>query len=275
MVRGIDRHAPNSTGTLRGNQGASAGSLPGVSDGATTSGTPRLEILKTLGDNTRYAIYLEMARAPRPLATAEIAETLNLHPNTVRPHLERMRDLGLLDVTTAATGAVGRPQHRYAIADDAPSLGLEPPVFPLVTRILLEAAAAGGLDPADLSDAGREQGAAAAGSAPSLACADALERELAGLGFDPARVDDGGDVTIAFTHCPFRELAEAHPDLVCSMHRGMVEGFVDARGDGVVTHFHPLVDRTPCQVELRDTPAPGPPRRGADASTDTGVSLTS
>ena len=153
------------------------GTLPGVSDGAATSGAPRLEILKTLGDNTRYAIYLEMARSPRPLATAEIAETLDLHPNTVRPHLERMRDLGLLDVTTAATGAVGRPQHRYAIADDAPSLGLEPPVFPLVTRVLLEAAAAGGLDPAELSDAGREQGAVAAtGAAPSVACADALER---------------------------------------------------------------------------------------------------
>lgn len=227
-----------------------------MSDGAPTSGTPRLEILKTLGDNTRYAIYLEMARAPRPLATAEIAETLDLHPNTVRPHLERMRDLGLLDVTAAATGAVGRPQHRYAIADDAPSLGLEPPVFPLVTRILLEAAAAGGLDPNDLSDAGREQGAVAATeAAPSLACADALERELGGLGFDPARVDNGERVTIAFTHCPFRELAEAHPELVCSMHRGMVEGFVDARGDGVVTSFHPLVDRSPCQVELQDTPA--------------------
>ncbi|WP_436794574.1 helix-turn-helix transcriptional regulator [Actinospongicola halichondriae] len=227
-------------------------------DAASRSGTPRLEILKTLGDNTRYAIYLEMARSPRPLATAEIAETLDLHPNTVRPHLERMRDLGIVDVTAAATGAVGRPQHRYAIADDAPSLGLEPPVFPLVTRILLTGAAAGGLDPDDLAEAGREQGSAAAGAtSETLACADALERELAGLGFDPARVDDDDSVTIAFAHCPFRELAEAHPDLVCSMHRGMVEGFVAARGDATVTDFHPLTDRTPCQVELHTAPSRG------------------
>lgn len=236
----------------------SPGSLDQVSDRAAPTGAPRLEILKTLGDNTRYAIYLEIARSPRPLATAEIAETLDLHPNTVRPHLERMRDLGIVDITTAATGAVGRPQHRYAIADDAPSLGLEPPVFPLVTRILLEGAAAGGLDPSDLADAGREHGAVSAGSAPaSLACADALERELEGLGFDPARIDDDDDVTIAFTHCPFRELAEAHPDLVCSMHRGMVEGFVGARGDASVTDFHPLTDRTPCQVELHTTTSRG------------------
>lgn len=220
--------------------------------GPTPGPAPRLEILKTLGDNTRYAIYLELARAPRPLATAEIAETLDLHPNTVRPHLERMRDLGLVEVTAAATGAVGRPQHRYAIADDAPSLGLEPPVFPLLTGVLLAGAAAGGLDPDDLVEAGRDQGRSAQSAVPrSTPCADALEGELAVLGFDPARVDDGDAVTIAFSHCPFRELAEAHPDLVCSIHRGMVEGFVESRADATFVDFHPLIDRSPCQVELR------------------------
>ena len=39
----------------------------------------RLDLLKTLGDNTRYAIYLELARSARPLATAEVAETLGLY----------------------------------------------------------------------------------------------------------------------------------------------------------------------------------------------------
>src|SRR5918995_334997 len=62
---------------------------------------PSRDVLRVLGDNTRYAIYLELARSPRPLVTAEIAETLGLHPNTVRPHLDRMREVGLLDVTTA------------------------------------------------------------------------------------------------------------------------------------------------------------------------------
>ena len=51
----------------------------------------QLDVLKALGDNTRYALYLELLRAGRPLSTAEIAEALRLHPNTVRPHLERMR----------------------------------------------------------------------------------------------------------------------------------------------------------------------------------------
>ena len=72
---------------------------------------PRLDILKALGDNTRYAIYLEVARSAVPLSTAEIAETLDLHPNTVRPHLERMREVGLLEVETEERSGVGRPQH--------------------------------------------------------------------------------------------------------------------------------------------------------------------
>lgn len=105
----------------------------------------RLDLLKTLGDNTRYAIYLELARSPRPLATAEIAETLHLHPNTVRPHLERMRDVGLLEARPESRGAVGRPQNLYSLAADAPSLGLEPPVFPMMARMLLDVAAEAGL----------------------------------------------------------------------------------------------------------------------------------
>ena len=88
---------------------------------------PRLAVLKALGDNTRYAIYLELARSPRPLATAEVAETLDLHPNTVRPHLERMREVGLLDIETDARGTVGRPQHRYSLAAGAPSSASSPP----------------------------------------------------------------------------------------------------------------------------------------------------
>lgn len=217
--------------------------------------TPRLEILKALGDNTRYAIYLELARSPHPLATAEIADTLELHPNTVRPHLERMRDVGLLDVTVDAQGTVGRPQHRYSLAADAPSLGFEPPAFPVLATMLLRLASTAGLPSSDAVDAGRDQGVAAASrSDRGSACDAALTAELRSLGFDPESVTDDAGTTVAFTRCPFRELAEANPDLVCSMHRGLVEGFVEARGDGVVLGFHDLADRTPCQVEIAPVP---------------------
>ena len=214
------------------------------------SDAPRLDLLKALGDNTRYAIYLELARAPKPLATADVAESLGLHVNTVRPHLERMRDVGLLDVQSDNRGAVGRPQHRYSLAADAPSLGIEPSAFPLLARMLLRAAALAGTGREEAADAGREQGRVDGARATGRPCVDALARELDRLGFDPATVHDEGTATIAFAHCPFRDLAEANPDLVCSLHRGLVEGFVEVVGGADVSAFRTLVDRDPCRVEL-------------------------
>jgi predicted ArsR family transcriptional regulator len=211
---------------------------------------PRLDLLKTLGDNTRYAIYLELARSPKALATADIAESLGLHVNTVRPHLERMRDVGLLDVQSDNRGAVGRPQHRYSLAADAPSLGLEPPTFALLARMLLRAAGLAGTGSDDAADAGREQGRADAARSVGRPCVDALVRELDRLGFDPTVAGDEAGATVAFAHCPFRELAEANPDLVCSLHRGLIEGFVETVGGAEVQAFRTLVDRDPCQVEL-------------------------
>jgi predicted ArsR family transcriptional regulator len=218
------------------------------------AGANRLELLKALGDNTRYAIYLELARSPHPLATAEVADTLGLHPNTVRPHLERMREVGLLDVEADTRGSVGRPQHRYSLAPGAPTLGLEPPAFPVLARMLLRMAAAAGVAPEEALDAGRDQGALSATRPDRTGtCEEALLAELAELGFDPAAVTDDAGTTIAFTRCPFQELAEANPDLVCSLHRGLVEGFVQARGDGQVVEFHDRVHRLPCQVEVART----------------------
>ena len=215
------------------------------------SATPRLDILKALGDNTRYAIYLELARSPLPLSTAEVAEVLDLHVNTVRPHLERMRDVGLLDVRSEASGGVGRPQHLYSLAADAPALGLEPSPFPMLARVLLAAAGEAGLDPEELADAGRDQGRADARGWPDdTEPIEALIVEQARLGFDPEVIDLDDGAVMAFAHCPFRELAEAHPELVCRLHCGLVEGLVDELGGAEVVRFHLLVDRTPCQVEL-------------------------
>lgn len=210
----------------------------------------RLALFKALGDNTRYAIYLELARSPVPRSTSEIAETLDLHPNTVRPHLERMREIGLLQVAADGRGNVGRPQHRYSLAADAPSLGLEPSTWRVLSRMLADVAALMGPDVDDVAAMGWEQGRVAADRRAGSPCVAALTDALAELGFDPATAVDGDAATIAFTHCPFRELAEAYPDLVCNLHRGLVEGFVEELGGAEVAHFATLADRDPCHVDL-------------------------
>ncbi|MDD9371429.1 MAG: hypothetical protein PV358_15015, partial [Acidimicrobiales bacterium] len=189
--------------------------------------------------------------------------SLDLHPNTVRPHLERMRDVGLLAIETEARGSVGRPQHRYSLAPDAPSLGLEPATFPVLARMLLRVAAAGGLSRDHVVDAGREQGEADAialalaldiSTADAGTCVEGLVARLDALGFDPAVAAEEEQATVAFAHCPFRELAEAHPEIVCALHQGLVEGIVDTLGGATVDAFHPLTDRTPCQADLALSP---------------------
>ena len=87
-------------------------------------------------------------------------------------------------------------------------------------------------------------------------------------GFDPESVVDDDGATIAFTRCPFRELAEANPDLVCSLHRGLGRGLRRRpwrrRGGGVPRsgrpHAVPGRDRDRHAGSL--SPArPGPRRR--------------
>lgn len=213
-----------------------------------------LDVLKALGDNTRYAIYLEIARATRPLATADIAESLSLHPNTVRPHLERMRDAGLLEVEVSGRGDVGRPQHRYSVARDAPSLGLEPPTMPVLARMVLSMAKRLDASADDAEAVGRDEGRRRAGpfdAAPSTL--EALVSDLDRLGFDPIVTDAEGHpdgASVAFANCPFADLAREHPELVCGLHRGMVAGFVDRMGDTDVREFCTLTHRTPCRVTV-------------------------
>lgn len=221
---------------------------------AALGGTPQLDLLKALGDNTRYAIYLELARSPRPLATADISESLGLHPNTVRPHLERMREAGLLEVEVGGRGDVGRPQHRYSIAQHAPSLGFEPPTMPVLARMVLAMAARLQASADDAEAVGCVEGATRARpyqQAPSTL--EALVSDLDRLGFDPLVTDSPDDAdaaVIAFAHCPFADLAEQHPDLVCGLHRGLVAGFVAEMGDAEVSEFCTLTSRTPCRVTV-------------------------
>lgn len=223
--------------------------------------TAQLDIFKTLGDNTRYAIFLELARASRPLTTAEIAETLSLHANTVRPHLERMRDVGLVTVGVDARGEVGRPQHRYSLSPDAPSLGLEPPVMPMLAEMVLMLADRLEASAADAEHVGNQEGrrrATAYAEAPSSL--EAIVADLDRLGFDPVVSDAAAnsgpevgadDAVIAFANCPFAEVAERHPELVCGLHHGLVAGFAAQMGDAEVAEFCNLVHRTPCQVTVK------------------------
>ena len=210
-----------------------------------------LAVLKALGDETRFSMYQELASSTSALTATELAERLGLHANTVRLHLERLREAGLVDVEPVHRGTVGRPQHVYSLAPGAPGLGFDPPSYTLLAGLLAALAERVGADADDAAAAGIAWGREAGKRTRSRSCAKALIAEMDRLGFDPATQPlPGGDVDIAFLHCPFRELAEAYPELVCNLHRGICEGVVETVGGGSVTDFATLYDRDPCRVAV-------------------------
>jgi predicted ArsR family transcriptional regulator len=213
-----------------------------------------LAVLKALADETRYAVYRELASSPAPLSAPELADRLGVHANTVRLHLERLRDADLVDAEAVHRGTVGRPQHLYFLAAGAPSLGFDPPAHALLAGLLAALAEQVGADVGDAADTGHAWGVEAGKRTRTRSCVRALAGELERLGFEPAVAPgDGtaeGDVRIDFLHCPFRELAEAYPALVCNLHRGLCEGIVDQVGEGSVEEFATLYDHEPCHVTV-------------------------
>jgi len=107
--------------------------------------------------------------------------------------------------------------------------------------------------PADAAAVGASEGAARAtvyADAPSTL--EALVADLDRLGFDPVAAEgtEPDNAVVAFANCPFAAYVQTHPDLVCSLHRGLVAGFVAAMGDAEIVEFCSVAHRTPCQVEI-------------------------
>jgi len=151
-------------------------------------------------------------------------------------------------------GTVGRPQHLYFLAAGAPGLGFDPPAHALLAGLLAALAEHVGAEAADAIRIGNDWGGEAGLRTRSQSCVRALESELSRLGFEPALESQSANAPdvarIEFLHCPFRELAEAYPELVCNLHRGLCEGVVDAVGGGSIAEFATLYDPEPCHVTV-------------------------
>lgn len=173
---------------------------------------------------------LELLRsASEPLEISQLANRLQVHPNTVRFHLAPLIRLGEVEVASVVHAGPGRPPTAYRAVRRMASEGQR------------EYRALAGLLAADLEsqarpsrravELGRQWGRRLGVDEPTprqrsaRAARRHLRALLEGLGFAPETADDPR--RIALRSCPFLELAETSTNVVCPIHLGLMQGTLD------------------------------------------------
>src|SRR5262249_4833614 len=218
-----------------------------------------IEVHKALADDTRYRLYRYLRLSGRPVAIRELATRLSLHPNTLRPHLRRLEEVGLVaHDTPRSASSVGRPQTVYVAVDVEPREGRDHKLLADIPSGLLTTAK----QRERAEELARDWGAYLMGRTvprpgakrpPGINLAT-LQDAMARAGFTPRfRRTSARSVEISLRECPFRDLLEEHRELVCAVHRGLLEGMVGASRPALeMTSFEPLVDPTSvCRINAR------------------------
>jgi len=212
-----------------------------------------LEIHKALADDTRFRLYRYLRLVDRPVAVREMSRRLSLHPNTLRPHLRRLEEAGLVSHQVRKTTGVGRPQTLYRAVEPAGDEGRD---FRLLAEML------SGLlrtkrDIDRATGLAREWGqylVAQGGPKPGVRLPARqnlarLQEAMAKAGFEPRFRRTGRSVEVNLRACPFRDLADEYRDLVCSLHRGLVEGMLGGLKPAMaLREFKPFAERGVCRL---------------------------
>jgi predicted ArsR family transcriptional regulator len=213
-----------------------------------------------LASTSRTAVLELLRQRATALGVEDVAAAMGLHPNTVRGHLEVLVEGGYAARRTLAPKGPGRPRTVYE-ATTAPNDGTN---YRLLAEVLTHYLAQTSPRPAsDAVAAGRSW------AAPRLSSGDetrpttsehdavaAVVRLLADSGFMPEVSPDR--TRIDLRHCPFRDLAVTHPDVVCGAHLGILQGALAEMGAPVdATRLLPLVEPDLCVATLEPRPARG------------------
>lgn len=225
---------------------------------AMTSSQDRHRLLAGL---TRSRLLAVLRQADGSVGVRELAETVGLHPNSVREQLDQLVDAGLVARSIAPPVGRGRPGLRYAAEpeDGDP----DPNAYRELARVLADQLALQPDPAATATGAGERWGRAmVASTAPASTAAEAVDRMvmlLDNAGFAPERPAGAGDL-IRLHHCPFGPLAREHRDVVCGVHLGLMRGALRELGAPLdAVRLEPFVAPDLCvaHLEPREASADG------------------
>lgn len=213
------------------------------------------EARPALGES-RARVLDVLRAAGEPIGVQDVAGRVGLHPNTARFHLDGLVDAGLAERHAEDRTQPGRPRTVYAAtATDVPAGQRS---YRLLAEMLTSLVADTLPEPGKAAQtAGEAWGRYLADRpAPSqrIDAAEGVRRlsaVLAGAGFAPDTVDDPGRPVIPLRHCPFREVAEQHRDVVCALHLGLMRGVLaEVRAPLKADRLEPFVEPSLCLAHL-------------------------
>jgi len=198
-----------------------------------------------LASSTRRLVLDALTRSPVALDAQALSTALGLHVTTVRFHLDHLEEAHLIRHEPDPLGGRGRPRMLYSALEHAEDSREQ------LIDVLAGALAARENDDGQARsiDAGRQWANALAADDHAPEVGSSLLNVLDELGFDPRPT---GNNVIRLEACPFRQAARSHPEVVCSVHRGLIERVLET--DDAMTadsaRLLPFVEPDLCLIEL-------------------------
>ncbi len=207
----------------------------------------------------RQIVLHSLRRSPEALGVADVAALTELHPNTARFHLDALAEDGLAVRTIETRTSPGRPRVLYVARAEA--MGQRS--YGLLAEMLAGLAATVGDAREAALATGRSWGRQMIERPSSHrvldtdVAVDALRQVLVDIGFQPEASTDGETTSLMLQHCPFREVATRHPEVVCGVHLGIMQGVLDELGGAAVAEsLDPFVTPRLCVVRVRAASSP-------------------
>jgi predicted ArsR family transcriptional regulator len=222
--------------------------------GETAEPETTASVHRALGDERRSRIVAELRAVRQGLDVQELSRRVGLHQNTIRFHLGVLVDAGLVASRPAETSAPGRPRILYRLQADAAAARREE--YRLLATVLAGTVAQRPAGSSEAEEAGRAWGRFLVRRPLPLvrvsderATSEVVEL-LDQQGFAP----EAAEGEIRMRRCPFHELAETHPEVVCAVHRGLISGALGELGSKLeVEALDVFVEPDLCVARLRET----------------------
>jgi predicted ArsR family transcriptional regulator len=204
-------------------------------------GDRRLAALAALNEPQRQRLYRHVAAQDQSVSRDDAAAALEIPRSVAAFHLEKLAELGLLEVEyrrppgRSGPGA-GRPAKLYRRAGTEIALSVPERHYDVAALLLAEAVEVATDRSVPVADAlrgvAREYGATI-GAPLHMPKAPSRRRRVEQLtellrehGYEPHAVGS----TITLRNCPFHALAEEHRELICCMNLELLRGAVGAAG---------------------------------------------